>query len=362
MIFWYRNSFLASFVSIVGCVIVITGIGAIRSDEISTGAGILIIVVGVAMAILGKVISDKKEEKKQEKARAARNAETVTRTAQNSGTTSYRTQETGSTGSSRNTASSAGNAGGAAGFTAQSAANTAGAGWRSTPGTGSTSGSAGTAAQSAGYASETTERKEIRFCPSCGARLVKGAAFCGSCGTQIKPPSAAKAAGTVRQQEKPKESLEDIFRKAKEYAAKGDYQKELDTLLTGLSIDDGNATLLNNIGRAYRRLGDYHSALDYYYRSAKADPNDLSIGMNIATAYMALGEYEQSEKLFEAEIGKLEASDDPEARDVLKIAYANYAQCAGRKGDLTKAGGLLVKAEKAGYENCETVWNRILKG
>ena len=58
MFFWYRNSFLASVFSIIGCGLVILGISLCKSEGISSG--ILSIVIGVALAVLGYWISSNK--------------------------------------------------------------------------------------------------------------------------------------------------------------------------------------------------------------------------------------------------------------------------------------------------------------
>ena len=265
--------------------------------------GLLVIAAGVAIAFAGNLISARKEKKKQEQARVEQNrnyTDNTTSGTRNTGNTASRTYETG--------------------------------------------GTAGSA----------------RFCPNCGAPLVHGGMFCGNCGTQVKAPSAGGTAGNTQQAEKPKESVEMILKRANDHAENEDYQKELEVLLTGLSVDDKNATLLNHIGRAYRRLGNYNTALDYYLRSAAIDPDELSIGSNIATVYMFLGAYDQAEKIFEAEIRKLETDSRAEAKKVLRITYANYALCAGKKGDLNKAKRLLDKAKQAGYENCEKVWSMLM--
>ena len=57
MIRWYRNSFLASLVSIIGCVMILGGIAAFSE---SIGGAIVLIVLGFAMAVWGKNISDNK--------------------------------------------------------------------------------------------------------------------------------------------------------------------------------------------------------------------------------------------------------------------------------------------------------------
>ena len=61
MIFWYKNSFLASVVSIFGCVLAMSGIGMFAEETV---AAVGLIVVGVAMVFWGKVISNNKAFKK----------------------------------------------------------------------------------------------------------------------------------------------------------------------------------------------------------------------------------------------------------------------------------------------------------
>ena len=62
MVFWYKNSFLASVVSIGGSVLALGGIAMINDSE--TGTGILMIVIGIALMICGKLISNDKAFKK----------------------------------------------------------------------------------------------------------------------------------------------------------------------------------------------------------------------------------------------------------------------------------------------------------
>lgn len=61
MVIWYRNSFLASLVSILGGVMFFGGIATIVED---VAGGIAIMAVGVVMMIWGKVISNNKAFKK----------------------------------------------------------------------------------------------------------------------------------------------------------------------------------------------------------------------------------------------------------------------------------------------------------
>lgn len=57
MILWYRNSFWASVVSMIGCAFAISGIGLFTTEP---AGAVVFIVVGVILAILGKRISDNK--------------------------------------------------------------------------------------------------------------------------------------------------------------------------------------------------------------------------------------------------------------------------------------------------------------
>lgn len=75
MIIWYRNSILASIISIIGCCGIIGGIGdllrdaSIREMTVPQAAGMII--GGFLLAVLGKIISMKKADKKAAKAPAS---------------------------------------------------------------------------------------------------------------------------------------------------------------------------------------------------------------------------------------------------------------------------------------------------
>ena len=57
MIRWHKNSFLASVVSIIGCLMIVGGIASFGAD---IATAIIFIVIGFALAVWGKNISDKK--------------------------------------------------------------------------------------------------------------------------------------------------------------------------------------------------------------------------------------------------------------------------------------------------------------
>lgn len=62
MVLWYRNSFLASVVSILGCVLVIAGISVSGDGDVATTAGLII--CGIPLIVWGKIISNNKAFKK----------------------------------------------------------------------------------------------------------------------------------------------------------------------------------------------------------------------------------------------------------------------------------------------------------
>ena len=62
MVLWYKNSFLASVVSILGCILVIAGFGVSGEGDMATTAGLII--CGIPLIIWGKIISNSKSFKK----------------------------------------------------------------------------------------------------------------------------------------------------------------------------------------------------------------------------------------------------------------------------------------------------------
>ncbi|MBP3414253.1 MAG: tetratricopeptide repeat protein [Clostridia bacterium] len=63
-IIWYRNSFLASIVSILGCLAVVFGLFIMRTSSAAEGNGkaIILIIVGFVFIVIGYIISAAKEE------------------------------------------------------------------------------------------------------------------------------------------------------------------------------------------------------------------------------------------------------------------------------------------------------------
>ena len=93
MIIWYKNSFLASLVSIFGSVMALGGLVTIVEGE-EFGGGIALIVVGVAMVLWGKKISKNKAFKKWWKQIEDNNLEDAVKTDLNTAITIYKKNPT----------------------------------------------------------------------------------------------------------------------------------------------------------------------------------------------------------------------------------------------------------------------------
>ena len=64
MVIWYRNSILASILSIVGCALAFVGLYGLLGGVYDIGSVLVAIVGGVGMAFGGNVVSKKKAAKK----------------------------------------------------------------------------------------------------------------------------------------------------------------------------------------------------------------------------------------------------------------------------------------------------------
>ena len=94
MVIWYKNSFLASLVSILGSVMALSSIAMIMEGGENAGAGIAMMVAGVAMIIWGKKISKNKAFKKWWKQIEDNNLEDAVKTDLNTAITIYKKNPT----------------------------------------------------------------------------------------------------------------------------------------------------------------------------------------------------------------------------------------------------------------------------
>lgn len=140
MIIWYRNSILASIVSLSGCALAVVGFGEMQDKEISAATGIIMIVLGVCAVILGWFISERKREKERCSAQAkAQEIEDAKKTAQVTG----RMDRTPNSSTPLSNDSTTGRTG-------------------------------------------KTMKPNVRFCPECGNELTEQDKYCIICGTKIK--------------------------------------------------------------------------------------------------------------------------------------------------------------------------------
>ena len=160
MIIWYRNSILASLISIICCLIGVYGVNLLLADEPS---GLVCVVIGVIGALAGKLISDNKAKKDREKARKQVEAQINTRTGTSSAAASSYVGGTTSRPAGGSLYSTMGTDG-----THQSAGG--GGTYSSSPGDGAAAGGGSSA---------------FAFCPNCGAKLSGTANFCTSCGKPV---------------------------------------------------------------------------------------------------------------------------------------------------------------------------------
>ena len=194
MIIWYRNSILASLISIICCLIGVYGVNLLLADEPS---GLVCVVIGVIGALAGKLISDNKAKKDSEKARKQAEAQINTRTGTSStaassyvgGTTS---RPAGGSGYSTGSAGSMSHPAGGSLYSTMGADSTprsTGGSLYSTMGTDGThqsAGGGGTYSSSPGDgAAAGGGSSAFAFCPNCGAKLSGTANFCTSCGKPV---------------------------------------------------------------------------------------------------------------------------------------------------------------------------------
>ena len=177
MIIWYRNSILASLISIICCLIGVYGVNLLLADEPS---GLVCVVIGVIGALAGKLISDNKAKKDSEKARKQAEAKINTRTG------------TSSTAASSYVGGSMSPPAGGSLYSTMGADSTprsTGGSLYSTMGTDGThqsAGGGGTYSSSPGDgAAAGGGSSAFAFCPNCGAKLSGTANFCTSCGKPV---------------------------------------------------------------------------------------------------------------------------------------------------------------------------------
>ena len=67
MAIWYKNSILASIISVLGCGFIVVAFREMVAGEMTFGEFLPIAAIGVALAILGWFISDRKAKKQADR-------------------------------------------------------------------------------------------------------------------------------------------------------------------------------------------------------------------------------------------------------------------------------------------------------
>jgi len=122
-------------------------------------------------------------------------------------------------------------------------------------------------------------------------------------------PALYKLGLVLRQENKPKESLETYTRAASlqkpdaeqlrsvalDYVLLDDYPDAIHWLQTALSFEPGNVEVLYSLGRCFYTQGDYRKAEALYLRVLAIDPNHLKAEENLGLVYDAENQPEKAE-------------------------------------------------------------------
>ncbi len=85
-----------------------------------------------------------------------------------------------------------------------------------------------------------------------------------------------------------------LYAKALEVTAKGDYKKAIEYYQKALKIDSLFIFAWDNMGLCYRRLEDYDKSLEAYQKSLEIDPKGMMPLQNIPVVYQLKKEYEKA--------------------------------------------------------------------
>lgn len=190
--------------------------------------------------------------------------------------------------------------------------------------------------------------ERVLKCPDITPCIGEGAA--ASPQPETAPAAAPKETAAPKAADPEREAkLVAVFNEAAAYAAKEEYQKELEVLAGALSYAPDDCSLLVKLGRVYRRLGYSKKALEYYEKAKAADPGDPTIYANIGAVYLTAGEYETARPYYEQALALMEKDPLCATKGDKATTYGNYGLCLGELGDLNGAKKNLIVARKIGY-------------
>ena len=308
---WYRNSFLASLVSITGCACIFGGITAgvegfkreFSADYIF--GGVVLIAVGILLNVWAGKISENKARKKAEKM-----------------------------------ANQAAGLSGNAGQTIASEANAANTAARPSAYTGATE----TTGQRAAYSEKASEpqprREPFGASRSSGADSFSDAYVAGMGASSANASANGKANVNAM-------TLEQVLELARRYGDSGLYKQQLDILRHGEELYPQNAEIRNLEGIAWRNLGDCGQAFTCYQKAMELEPDNPVFISNAAIARMSGGDAQEALSLFERALPLLKRANNAN----YPSALANYALALAKCGYSENAVRCLREAEQLGYPN-----------
>ncbi len=149
--------------------------------------------------------------------------------------------------------------------------------------------------------------------------------------------------------EKKEPTVEEYLEQADYLDADGKYEEELNVLAEALKLDRRNMSVLTRLANCYYTLEDNDKAATIYKKMVEIDPQNGAAYAGLGIVLTDLNDYSGAIAAFEK---GLPMENIGEA--LFWTAYANYAVCIGRLGDLERADRMLSEAEQAGFDMVDT--------
>ena len=150
-------------------------------------------------------------------------------------------------------------------------------------------------------------------------------------------------------------SLEEVFELAQRYEDAGDYRQVLNILRGAESRFPDQPGIYNQMGIACRNLNEFAQASAYYKKAIELNPNNPIYLSNNAVALMAAGNAQEALGSFEKVLPLLKRDNNPNYSTVL----ANYAIALGKCGYSENAVRCLREAEQLGYKKASEARLRL---
>ena len=150
-------------------------------------------------------------------------------------------------------------------------------------------------------------------------------------------------------------SLEEVFELAQRYEDAGDYRQVLNILRGAESRFPDQPGIYNQMGIACRNLNEFAQASSYYKKAIELNPNNPIYLSNNAVALMAAGNAQEALGSFEKVLPLLKRDNNPNYSTVL----ANYAIALGKCGYSENAVRCLREAEQLGYKKASEARLRL---